>query len=79
MDDTQGFGGFIFGMSDNEISIADSIFERVCALKGGAIFVGVFSKLKIKSSEFTQCNALNRGGAIYATSTSESEVDGCRF
>lgn len=43
----------MFGMSDNDIIITDTKFEAVCALKGGALFVGVFSKLNVVNSEFS--------------------------
>ncbi len=75
----KGFGGFIFGMSDNQIELIDSSFEKVCALKGGAVFVGVFSELSVNKVEFKECRALERGGAIYATNTANCLVQNSNF
>ena len=78
-DTEKAFGGFIFGMSDNDISISRTSFENVCARKGGALFVGVFSKMLIESSSFKDCKSLERGGAIYASNTADTLIQSTTF
>lgn len=66
-------------MSDNDMTITDSSFESVCARKGGAIFVGVFTTMVIENSLFKDSKSLERGGAIYATNTAYTLLKSSRF
>lgn len=66
-------------MSDNDIEISRSTFEQVCALKGGAVFVGVFSKLRVSQVNFNECRSKERGGAIYATNTADCVIEETNF